>query len=120
MMIVVGILVAFIVNAILASSGDWRLMLGLAVVPSLIPLVGMAFMPETPRFLVHAGEEDEARDVLEEVRSDGAREDEPGRKIEEIREGDEQEHGNALELLGLLKHRVRLPDRAAEHFMVAA
>src|SRR5436305_3323060 len=30
MMIVGGILVAFIVNAILASSGDWRLMLGLA------------------------------------------------------------------------------------------
>ena len=35
MMIVIGILAAFIVNAILASSGDWRLMLGLAAVPSL-------------------------------------------------------------------------------------
>ena len=46
MMIVVGILAAFIVNAILASSGDWRLMLGLAAVPSLILLLGMAFMPE--------------------------------------------------------------------------
>ena len=32
MMIVCGILAAFIVNAILASSGDWRLMLGLAAV----------------------------------------------------------------------------------------
>jgi MFS transporter, SP family, sugar:H+ symporter len=99
MMIVVGILVAFIVNAILASSGDWRLMLGLAVVPSLILLVGMAFMPETPRFLVRTGEEDDAREVLEEVRSDGSREDEPERKIEEIREVDEQEEGGALELL---------------------
>ena len=47
-MIVIGILVAFIVNAILASSGDWRLMLGLAAIPSLVLLVGMAFMPETP------------------------------------------------------------------------
>jgi MFS transporter, SP family, sugar:H+ symporter len=99
MMIVVGILVAFIVNAILASSGDWRLMLGLAVVPSLILLVGMAFMPETPRFLVRTGEEDDAREVLEEVRSDGSREDEPERKIEEIREVDEQEEGGGLELL---------------------
>jgi MFS transporter, SP family, sugar:H+ symporter len=99
MMIVVGILAAFVVNAILASSGDWRLMLGLAAVPSLVLLVGMAFMPETPRFLVRTGEEDEARDVLEEVRSDGSRADEPERKIEEIREVDEKEEGGGLELL---------------------
>src|SRR5213080_4652083 len=38
LMIVMGILAAFIVNAILASSGDWRLMLGLAAVPSLVLL----------------------------------------------------------------------------------
>jgi MFS family permease len=55
MMIVIGILAAFIVNAILASSGNWRLMLGLAAVPSLILLVGMLRMPETPRLLVKEG-----------------------------------------------------------------
>jgi MFS transporter, SP family, sugar:H+ symporter len=100
MMIVVGILAAFIVNAILASSGDWRLMLGLAAVPSLILLLGMAFMPETPRFLVRTGEEDEAREVLEEVSSDERpSEDEPQRKIEEIREVDEQEQEGGLQLL---------------------
>ncbi|MEA2179427.1 MAG: hypothetical protein QOG77_2724, partial [Solirubrobacteraceae bacterium] len=64
LMIVGGILAAFLVNAVLASSEAWRIMLGLAVVPSLLLLVGMIWMPETPRFLVHAGEEDEARDVL--------------------------------------------------------
>lgn len=62
LMIVGGILLAFIVNAILASSANWRLMLGLAAVPSAVLLVGMLFMPETPRYLVHAGEEgDRAR-----------------------------------------------------------
>ena len=82
LMIVGGILVAFIVNAILASSADWRLMLGLAAVPSLVLLVGMAFMPETPRFLVTQGEEDEARDVLEELKTDDApAEDEPEQKV---------------------------------------
>ena len=61
LMIVSGILAAFIVNAILASSGNWRLMLGLAAVPSIVLFVGMLFMPETPRYLVHAGEEETAR-----------------------------------------------------------
>ena len=100
MMIVVGILAAFVVNAILASSGDWRLMLGLAAVPSLILLAGMFSMPETPRFLVKTGEEGEAREVLDEVTADDARgEETPERKIEEIRDVEEQEEGGGLRLL---------------------
>jgi SP family sugar:H+ symporter-like MFS transporter len=60
----------------------------------------MAFMPETPRFLVRTGEEKEAREVLEEVTPDEPRADEhPDRKIEEIREVDEKEQGGGLELL---------------------
>jgi len=101
MMIVIGILAAFIVNAILASSGDWRLMLGLAAVPSVILLIGMFFLPETPRFLVREGEEGEAREVLEEVTDNEAvRDESPDRKIEEIQEVEEKEGG-----LRLLKER---------------
>ncbi|HEX8855845.1 MAG TPA: sugar porter family MFS transporter, partial [Thermoleophilaceae bacterium] len=104
LMIVIGILAAFIVNAILASSGDWRLMLGLAAVPSVILFIGMFFMPETPRFLVKTGEEGEARDVLEEVHEDGHKDDHPDRKIEEIREADErEEEGGGVRML--LKQR---------------
>jgi len=100
LMIVSGILVAFIVNALLASSGDWRLMVGLAAVPSIVLLIGMAFMPETPRFLVRKGEEDEARDVLEELKTDDAPpEDEPDQKVEEIRGVDEEEEAGGWELL---------------------
>lgn len=88
-MIVSGILAAFIVNAILASSANWRLMLGLAAVPSLVLLVGMVFMPETPRYLVHAGEEDTARDVIEELPGD----ERPEERIEEIREVEQEEEG---------------------------
>jgi sugar porter (SP) family MFS transporter len=87
LMIVCGILAAFIVNAILASSGNWRLMLGLAAVPSLVLLVGMIWMPETPRYLVHAGEEDTARGVLEDLPGD----ERPEARIQEIREVEEHE-----------------------------
>ena len=97
LMIVGGILAAFVVNAILASSGDWRLMLGLAAVPSLILLVGMLFMPETPRYLVHSGDEDSAREVIEDLPGD-ERADE---RIEEIHEVEQHEETDAG-LRGLL------------------
>ncbi|HZO79541.1 MAG TPA: sugar porter family MFS transporter [Solirubrobacteraceae bacterium] len=89
LMIVGGILAAYVVNAILASSGNWRLMLGLAAVPSLVLLVGMLFMPETPRYLVHTGEEETAKEVLEDLPGD----DRPQERIDEIREVDEAEEG---------------------------
>jgi SP family sugar:H+ symporter-like MFS transporter len=89
LMIVCGILAAYIVNAIFASSGNWRLMLGLAAVPSVVLFVGMLFMPETPRYLVHSGEEDTAHEVLEALPGDQR----PEQRIEEIREVDEQEEG---------------------------
>ena len=96
LMVVVGILAASIVNAALASAGAWRVMLGAAVVPSLALLIGMAFLPETPRFLVHTGEEEEAKEVLEEVRPDEPAE----REITAIRDVEEQESGRGIRELG--------------------
>ena len=66
--ITIGILVAYLVNAVFAPVGDWRWPLGLAVVPALVLLVGMYLMPETPRWLVSKGREAEARRVLERTR----------------------------------------------------
>lgn len=87
LMIVGGILAAYIVNAILASSENWRLMLGLAAVPSVVLFAGMLFMPETPRYLVHTGDEDTARGVLEDLPGDEPAED----RIQEIREVEQHE-----------------------------
>lgn len=93
--IVFGILFAYIVNALLASAGAWRWMLGLAVIPSLVLLIGMFFLPETPRWLVSQDRDEDARDVLRRSRDEETVE----REIQDIREVEEQEEGGLRELM---------------------
>ena len=66
LMIVSGILAAYIVNFGLKGIGqdNWRWMLGLGAAPGLMLAVGMALMPYSPRWLVECGREDEAKEVL--------------------------------------------------------
>src|SRR5215208_2198298 len=92
--IVFGILFAYVVNALLASGGAWRWMLGLAVIPSLVLLIGMFFLPETPRWLVSQDRDEDARDVLRRSRDEETVE----REIRDIREVEEQEEGGLGEL----------------------
>ncbi|MGS0666469.1 glucose transporter GlcP [Staphylococcus arlettae] len=64
LMITIGILSAYIVNYAFADIEGWRWMLGLAVVPSIILLIGIVFMPESPRWLLEHRSEQAARDVM--------------------------------------------------------
>ena len=52
--IVFGILVAFVSNSLLASSGEnsWRWMLGIMAVPSIIYTIACFAIPESPRWLL--------------------------------------------------------------------
>jgi sugar porter (SP) family MFS transporter len=73
-MIVVGQLAAFVVNAIIGTvwgehEGVWRYMLAVAALPALALLIGMLRVPESPRWLVEKGRIDEARAVLGTIRS---------------------------------------------------
>ena len=74
LMIVVGQLAAFVVNAVIAAiwghhDGVWRIMFAICAVPAIFLFFGMLRMPESPRWLVEKGRYDDARDVLRTVRS---------------------------------------------------
>ncbi|HET6709457.1 sugar porter family MFS transporter [Amycolatopsis sp.] len=62
--IVLGILIAFLVSYGLGPSSAWRWMFAGAIVPAVILLAGLVFLPETPRWLVQHGRAEEARRVL--------------------------------------------------------
>ncbi|HET6815813.1 MAG TPA: sugar porter family MFS transporter [Mycobacteriales bacterium] len=69
LMIVSGILCAYIADwALKGVAGNWRWMLGLAALPGLALLVGMFFVPYSPRWLVEKGRTEEAKDVLQKTR----------------------------------------------------
>jgi len=70
--IVTGILLAYFVNWIFAGAGpaNWRWMYGMGAVPSVVFFLLLLGVPESPRWLVKNGREDEARTVL--TRADSA------------------------------------------------
>ena len=73
--IVLGQFAAFVVNAILGNTlghvdGVWRIMFGICALPAVALFVGMLRMPESPRWLVEKGRDDEALAVLKTVRSE--------------------------------------------------
>ncbi|RZJ81365.1 MAG: MFS transporter [Flavobacterium sp.] len=69
--IVIGILITNLVNYLLADSGAdaWRWMFGLGTIPSLIFLIGVFWLPESPRWLLKDGQTEKAKLVLEKIGS---------------------------------------------------
>ena len=73
--IIFGMLLVYFVNYTIALQGDatwlhavgWRWMFASEVVPALLFLVLLLFVPETPRYLVMRGDEQRALSVLERL-----------------------------------------------------
>lgn len=62
----------------------WRIMLGLAAVPSIIMFIGFQHMPESPRWLVMEGRNEEARSVLLSIRESDVEAHEEFQEIVEV------------------------------------
>jgi sugar porter (SP) family MFS transporter len=67
--ITIGILAAELVDYAYSGTANWPLMLGLAIVPSILLIAGMIAMPESPRWLFAHGQDEVGRRVLEETRA---------------------------------------------------
>ncbi|MGC3023279.1 sugar porter family MFS transporter [Brevibacterium sp. FAM 24630] len=92
-MIVVGQFAAFVINAVIFNvwgehEGVWRFMLAVAVLPAIALLIGMLFLPESPRWLISKNRDDQALGVLKQVRSDDRAEAEM-REVELLAEQEE-------------------------------
>ncbi|MDI3418646.1 sugar porter family MFS transporter [Streptomyces luteolus] len=70
LMIAGGQLVSYLVGY--GIQGHWRWMFALAVIPGVVLFAGMLRLPESPRWLVSQGRQDEARGVLARIRGDHA------------------------------------------------
>lgn len=55
----------------IGSDVSWRLPLGLQLVPAGLLLVGIQFLPNSPRWLLEVGRDDEARQVVHKIHGSG-------------------------------------------------
>jgi MFS family permease len=67
--VVLGILITNLCNYFLADTGHnaWRWMFGLGTVPAVVFMLGVLFLPESPRWLMKVGRNEDAEKVLYKI-----------------------------------------------------
>jgi sugar porter (SP) family MFS transporter len=103
--IVLGILMAFLSNYLLNDVGEnsWRWMMGVQAIPSVIYLLLMISIPESPRWLLSKFKNDEARRVLQLMGQEVDYE-----KIKEELDKDNNDASKANDTIFLKKYRTPL------------
>ena len=67
--ITTGIVVAYLVDYAFSGIQGWRYMFGLAAIPSIVLVIGMWRLPDSPRWLISKSKVEQARRVLQRVRT---------------------------------------------------
>ncbi|WPC74336.1 sugar porter family MFS transporter [Vibrio porteresiae] len=70
LMVTVGILLAFLSDTWFAQTGNWRMMFAVLLIPTLVLVIAVYFMPRSPRWLASRGYVQEAQEVLLSLRMD--------------------------------------------------
>ncbi|NHW71826.1 sugar porter family MFS transporter [Cronobacter sakazakii] len=83
LMITIGILGAYLSDTAFSYSGAWRWMLGVITIPAILLLIGVFFLPDSPRWFAAKRRFHDAERVLLRLRDSSA---EAKRELEEIRE----------------------------------
>ncbi|HAU5563107.1 D-galactose transporter GalP [Pantoea sp. BL1] len=83
LMITIGILGAYLSDTAFSDAGAWRWMLGIITIPAVLLLVGVFFLPNSPRWLAAKGDFRSAERVLARLRDTS---EQAKRELDEIRE----------------------------------
>ncbi|CAX61195.1 MULTISPECIES: sugar porter family MFS transporter [Erwinia] len=83
LMITIGILGAYLSDTAFSYTGEWRWMLGVITIPAALLLVGVCFLPNSPRWLAAKGDFRTAQRVLDRLRDTS---EQAKRELDEIRE----------------------------------
>jgi MFS transporter, SP family, galactose:H+ symporter len=97
-----GIVLAYFIDFLFTASENWRGMFAVVLIPSVVLLVGVLFLPESPRFLLSKGKNAQAREVLLKTRSAA----DTDQEIKEITASFTKDAGTWSELFS---HRFLLP-----------
>ena len=115
LLITIGILASFVINTFIRNntfigaegqiaenflisdiSLSWRSMLGVTVIPSVIFLIGVFFLPRSPRWLISVGRHEEALDVLKKIRGTEEEAEQESREIIDTVSGQAKSNGFAM------------------------
>ena len=100
--IVIGINLVYYINLQIASSGDaqwnldigWRIMLASEVIPALLFIILLFFIPESPRWLASKGKIDSAKAIIEKINGQNI----SAELLNEIQDSFKEEKGSILVL----------------------
>ncbi|MDI9819866.1 sugar porter family MFS transporter, partial [Legionella sp. PL877] len=68
--ITVGIVCAYSVNYLLIEHQAWRIMFASSAIPAMMLVIGIFFLPESPRWLMSVNREEDAAKALKRLRKD--------------------------------------------------
>ena len=93
-----GIVISYLVDYTFAGSQAWRWMFAMAMIPAAAFGIGLLFVPASPRWLAARGHANQAREVLNQIRTP----EQVAGELDEIQQSMKQQGGHWSELLSPL------------------